>query len=93
VVLILGAAMPLMTILIGNLTNLLGSIVSPGAPGIQSLSSVQEFHTKVAHQALVLVCLGIAVFVATYIGTVCWIITGERISRRIRMYVFSFGLS
>src|SRR5271154_5764088 len=93
VVLILGAALPLMTILIGNLTNLLGGIVSPGAHGVQSLSSVQEFHTKVAHQALVLVCVGIAVFVATYVGTVCWIITGERISRRIRMYVFSLGLS
>lgn len=83
----LGAALPLMTILIGNLTNVLGAIDSPGAHGIESLSSVEEFHTKVSHQALILVFIGIAVFVATYVGTVCWIITGERISRRIRMYV------
>lgn len=74
-----------MTILIGNLTNVFGAIVSPGAHGIESLSSVQEFHQKVSHQALVLVVIGLSVFVATYIGTVCWIITGERISRRIRM--------
>jgi hypothetical protein len=88
-----GAALPLMTILIGNLTNVLGGIASPGAHGVDSLSSVQEFHTKVSHQALILVYIGIAVFAATYVGTVCWIVTGERISRRIRMYVFSLGLS
>jgi len=80
-----GAALPLMTILVGNLTNSLGVISSPGAHGIQSLASVEAFHHEVSHQATVLVCLGIAVFVSTYIGTVCWIVTGERISRRIRM--------
>jgi len=89
----LGAALPLMTVLIGNLTNVLGGISSPGAQGIESLSSVQEFHSKVSHQALILVFIGISVFVATYVGTVCWIITGERISRRIRMYILSLGLS
>jgi len=75
-----------MTILIGNLTNVFGAIVSPGAHGIGSLSSTEEFHQKVSHQALILVYIGIAVFFAVYVGTVCWIVTGERISRRIRMY-------
>jgi hypothetical protein len=74
-----------MTILIGNLTNELGAISSPGAHGVQSVASVQEFHSKVSHLALILVFFGISVFVGTYVGTVCWIITGERISRRIRM--------
>ena len=84
---IAGAALPLMTILVGNLTNVFGSLVAPGAHGIQSLSSQEEFHAQVSHQALVLVYLGLSVFCATYIGTMSWIITGERISRRIRMYV------
>jgi hypothetical protein len=74
-----------MTILIGNLTNVFGALLSPGANGIQSLSSVDEFHAQVSHQSLVLVYIGISVFIATYIGTMSWIITGERISRRIRM--------
>lgn len=80
-----GAALPLMTILIGNLTNVFGSLVSPGANGITSVASVDEFHAQVKHQSLVLVFIGISVFLATYIGTMSWIVTGERISRRIRM--------
>ena len=36
--------------------------------------------------ALDLFYIGLGVLLSTYIGTVCWIITGERISRRIREY-------
>jgi hypothetical protein len=75
-----------MTILIGNLTNVFGSLLAPNANGIPSLSSVDDFHAEVKHQSLVLVYIGISVFVATYIGTMSWIVSGERISRRIRMY-------
>jgi hypothetical protein len=82
-----GAALPVMTVLVGNLTNLFGSIASPGAKGIASLSSVEEFHNEVSRLALILVYIGISVFVSAYIGSICWIITGERISRRIRMYI------
>jgi len=36
--------------------------------------------------ALDLVYIGIGVLVSTYVGNVLWIISGERISRRIREY-------
>jgi len=36
--------------------------------------------------ALDLVYIGIGVLVTTYVGNVLWIISGERISRRIRQY-------
>jgi hypothetical protein len=38
--------------------------------------------------ALILFYIGLGVLFATYIGTICWIFTGERISRRIREYFF-----
>jgi ATP-binding cassette subfamily B (MDR/TAP) protein 1 len=78
-----GAALPFMTILFGSLTNLFGGVSSPGAVGITS-DSVDEFNSEVSRSTLIIVYIGISVFVASYIGTVCWIIAGERISRRIR---------
>jgi hypothetical protein len=73
-----------MTILIGNMTNLFGGISSPHALGVTSVE-VDYFNQQVKRLAVILVYIGISVFVATYLGTVCWIISGERISRRIRM--------
>jgi hypothetical protein len=75
-----------MSILIGNLTNVFGSFSQPGAVGLTPPVSVEEFNAEIHRLALIMVYIGISVFVAGYIGTVCWIITGERISRRIRMF-------
>ena len=75
-----------MTILIGNLTNVFGGITNPGALSVTSIDSVDYFNSQIHRLVLILVYLGISVFFATYIGSVCWIITGERITRRIRTY-------
>ena len=75
-----------MTILIGNLTNVFGGITNPGAFSVTTITTTAYFNSQVHRLALILVYLGIGVFFATYIGSVCWIITGERISRRIRVY-------
>jgi hypothetical protein len=45
----------------------------------------------VTHLATILVSIGAGVLFSTYVGTVCWIFTGERISRRIREYVAFLG--
>ena len=82
--LILGAALPLVTILIGKMTNLFGGISSPGALGIPIVSQ-EYFDQQIRKCVLVLIYIGISVLVASYIGTVFWIIAGERITRRIRM--------
>lgn len=76
-----------MSVLIGNLTNVFGSISQPGAIGLTAPVSEEGFNDEINRLALIMVYVGISVLFAGYIGTVCWIITGERISRRIRMYI------
>jgi len=46
----------------------------------------------VSKLALDLVYIGIGVLVSTYVGNVLWIISGERISRRIREYYLTSNM-
>jgi ATP-binding cassette, subfamily B (MDR/TAP), member 1 len=82
-----GAALPLMTVVFGNLTNVFGGFGMPGAATVQSLPSADEFNAQVTKNALYFVYIGIGVLVAAFIGTLFWTLSGERISRRIRGYI------
>lgn len=75
-----------MTLLIGNMINLFAAISSPDAIGIPHVT-IEEYHKEIRRISLNFVYIGVAVFFAGYVGTVCWILAGERISRRIRMYL------
>jgi ABC transporter transmembrane region len=79
-----GAAIPLMTIIFGNLTNVFGGFGSGGAPTSTPPLSVDEFNSQVSHNALLFVYLGIGIVAASYAGTFSWTLSGERVSRRIR---------
>jgi len=76
--------MPLMTVIFGNLTNALGGFTSPGSLTIGALPSGSGLTSHVSHLALDFVYLGIGVMAASFFGTFCWTLSGERISRRIR---------
>lgn len=65
-----------MTIVIGSLTQ----IFTDAAHG----DSTQNFQSAVAQRALYLVYIALSVAAASCIFTCCWIISGERISRKIR---------
>ncbi|KAJ5913074.1 Leptomycin B resistance protein [Penicillium tannophilum] len=72
-----GAAQPLMTVIFGNLA---GQISSFSAGG----SALEDFRSQLSHNVLYFVYLAIAKFFTTYISTVGFIYTGEKISARIR---------
>jgi ATP-binding cassette subfamily B (MDR/TAP) protein 1 len=72
-----GAALPLMTVIFGQLTGTFNGY-------FQGLVSRADFNHTISHMVLYFVYLGIAEFVTTYIATVGFIYTGEHISGKIR---------
>jgi len=76
-----------MTVVFGNLTNVFGGFGSPGATTVQSIPSASEFNSEVRKNALYFVYIGIGVLITSFIGTLFWTLSGERISRRIRGYI------
>ena len=70
----------------GNLANVFGAFAIQGALNLGPGLSTAEFNSKVSRLSLDFVYLGIGVMVAIYLSSVFWIITGERITRRIREY-------
>jgi ATP-binding cassette, subfamily B (MDR/TAP), member 1 len=80
-----GAALPLMTIIFGNITNVFGGFTSGGSTtSSTTVTTVSEFNHQVSHFALQFVYLAIGVMAAAYLGTLFWTLSGERISRRIK---------
>ena len=75
-----------MVVVFGNLTNVFGGIATPGSPTVEQVPSIDDFNHQVSKLALDFVYIGIGVLVATFLGTLFWTISGERISRRIRGY-------
>jgi ATP-binding cassette, subfamily B (MDR/TAP), member 1 len=65
-----------MTIVIGSLTQIFTDAARDG--------NSRDFQAAVAQRALYLVYIALSVAGASYVFTCCWIISGERISRRIR---------
>ncbi|KAL2164185.1 hypothetical protein VTH06DRAFT_3399 [Thermothelomyces fergusii] len=74
-----GAALPLMTVIFGNLQGTFQDYFTPG-----STMTYGEFTDEMARLVLYFVYLAIGEFVATYISTVGFIYTGEHISAKIR---------
>ncbi|BFZ61168.1 hypothetical protein YB2330_002227 [Saitoella coloradoensis] len=72
-----GAALPLMTIVFGGLTNSFSNYFQPGA-------DTSGFQGTVNHYSLYFLYIAIGVFFTTYIYTCAFLITGENITRRIR---------
>ena len=89
----IGAALPLMVVVFGNLTNVFGGISSPGSPTVENVQTVDDFNSQVSTLALEFVYIGIGVLVASFLGTLFWTLSGERISRRIRGYIPSYPLT
>lgn len=81
-----GAALPLMTVVFGNLTNVFGGFGSPNGAAVDPIQSVDDFNSQISKLALQFVFIGIGVMGASFIGTLAWTMSGERISRRIRGY-------
>ena len=77
--------MPLMVVVFGNLTNAFGSL-QPGAPGIVTATSMDDFNDKIVSSSVDFVYIGVGVFVSTFFGSWFWTLSGERISRRLRGY-------
>jgi ATP-binding cassette, subfamily B (MDR/TAP), member 1 len=77
--------MPLMTVIFGNLTNVFGGLGS-GSTTVPNITSATEFNSEVSHLALQFVYLGLGILLASFLGVLCWTLSGERISRRIRGY-------
>lgn len=86
--LIAGAALPLMVVIFGNLTNVFGGLATPGSPTVENIPSIADFNSQVSKLALDFVYIGIGILLASFLGTVFWTLSGERISRRIRGYIF-----
>ena len=82
----LGAALPLTTIIMGNLANVIGGFTIQNALNVAAINSVSEFNYQVSQLALKCTYIGIGVLVGNYVACVSWITTGERITRRIREY-------
>ena len=80
-----------MAVVFGNLTNTYGGL-QPGTPGVATLQSAEAFNNRISNLCLDFVYIGIGVFATTFFSTLSWVISGERISRRIRMYVLSISL-
>ncbi|KAH6681549.1 P-loop containing nucleoside triphosphate hydrolase protein [Halenospora varia] len=74
-----GAALPLMTVIFGNLA---GSFQGYFA----GTSSRSDFSHTISHMCLYFVYIGIAEFITIYISTVGFIYTGEHISGKIRSH-------
>jgi ATP-binding cassette, subfamily B (MDR/TAP), member 1 len=72
-----GAALPLMTVIFGNLAGEFNGYFSGS-------SSRSDFNDTITHNVLYFVYLGIAEFVTIYVSTVGFIYTGEHISGKIR---------
>ena len=72
-----GAALPLMTVIFGNLQGTFQGY-------FLGHSSYDDFVGEMSHLVLYFVYLAIGEFVATYIATVSFIYTGEHISAKIR---------
>ena len=68
----------------GDLTNVFGGFVIEHPLNLAALPSVDEFNHDVARLCLDFVYLGVGTIVAVYLSCAFWIVTGERISRRIR---------
>ena len=79
-----GAAMPLTTVILGNLTNVFGDFGSGGSSSSSTPLTAEQFKHLVSHFALQFVYLGIGIMAASYTGTFFWTLAGERVSRRIR---------
>ncbi|KAF9872931.1 ABC transporter [Colletotrichum karsti] len=76
-----GAALPLMTVIFGNLQGTFQNYFNEFPPTAEAKS---EFKSEMAGLVLYFVYLAIGVFVAQYITTVGFIYTGEHISAKIR---------
>ena len=74
-----------MVVVFGNLTNAFGSL-QPGAPGIVTATSMDDFNDKIVSSSVDFVYIGVGVFVSTFFGSWFWTLSGERISRRLRGY-------
>jgi ATP-binding cassette subfamily B (MDR/TAP) protein 1 len=74
-----GAALPLMTVVFGQLAGKFSGFFS-GEVGHT------EFQQTIAHMILYLVYIGVAEFIAIYVSTVGFIYTGEHISGKIRAH-------
>ncbi|BGP48146.1 hypothetical protein JCM10450v2_004018 [Rhodotorula kratochvilovae] len=87
-----GIAQPLYTVIFGNLTKAFTDYgtatlnARTGEPAaLEALRAAKSnVLSRVSEQALLLVYIGIATFFAVYISTLAFIVTGERITRRIR---------
>jgi hypothetical protein len=77
--------MPLMVVVFGDLTNTFGAL-QPGAPGIATITTMDDFNSQISASALNFVYIGVGVFATTFFGSWFWTLSGERISRRIRGY-------
>jgi ATP-binding cassette, subfamily B (MDR/TAP), member 1 len=77
-----------MVVIFGNLTNVFGGLATPGSPTVENIPSIADFNSQVSKLALDFVYIGIGVLLASFLGTVFWTVSGERISRRIRGYTF-----
>lgn len=76
---IAGAAMPLMTVVFGNLTGTFGTyFTNPGS------LTYDGFISQVSHLTLYFVYLGIGEFVTVYVATAGWLYVGEKMAARIR---------
>ncbi|KAL5326481.1 hypothetical protein ACEPPN_004167 [Leptodophora sp. 'Broadleaf-Isolate-01'] len=74
-----GAALPLMTVIFGNLAGQFNGYFA-------GTTSRSDFNDTIAHNVLYFIYIGIAEFVTIYISTVGFIYTGEHISGKIRAH-------
>jgi ATP-binding cassette subfamily B (MDR/TAP) protein 1 len=74
-----GAALPLMTVIFGNLQGTFQSYFTPG-----TTMTYDEFTSELGSMVLYFVYLAIGEFVTSYVATVGFIYTGEHISAKIR---------
>ncbi|KAM7199857.1 P-loop containing nucleoside triphosphate hydrolase protein [Rhypophila sp. PSN 637] len=72
-----GAALPLMTVIFGNLQGTFQNY-------FQQMISYDDFVSELSSLVLYFVYLGIGEFIVTYVATVAFIYTGEHISAKIR---------
>src|SRR5690349_19615318 len=77
-----GTAMPLFSILFGNIADDFGPLNSPDAV-VDAAGTL----------ALKITGIGIGVIIASYVGIACWMIAGERQAIRIRRRYFQSLLS
>ncbi|KAH7918713.1 P-loop containing nucleoside triphosphate hydrolase protein [Leucogyrophana mollusca] len=87
-----GSATPLMTLFFGNVIGSfvqIGQVKSDNGDNQPSLASIaQQFRSQAASDALHLVYLGVAMYIAIYICLSIWTYTGGSIAKRIREKYF-----